>query len=58
MFSKELAIELPKSLHINKYAIDLEKNKQLSYILVYSLGLVEPETLKTYIKTNIANSFI
>ena len=58
MFSKKLAIELTKALYINKYAIDLEKNKQLSYILVYSLELVELEILKTYIKTNVANCFI
>ena len=31
---------------------------QLFYELIYSLGLVELETLKTYIKINLANNFI
>lgn len=42
----------------NNYAIDLIKKQQLSYKLIYSLGSVEIETLKTYIKTNLGNSFI
>lgn len=40
------------------YAIELEKNKQLSYSLIYSLELIKLKTLKTYIKSNLANSFI
>ena len=43
---------------MNEYAIELEENKQLSFGPIYSLGPVELETLKTYIKTNLANSFI
>ena len=43
---------------MNKYAIELEKSKQLSFRPIYNLGLVELKTFKTYIKTNQANSFI
>ena len=43
---------------MNEHAIKLEESKQPSLRLIYSLGLVELETLKTYIKTNLANSFI
>lgn len=49
-------MELPKNTRINKYVIELEKDKQPLYRPIYSLGLVELETLKTYIETyrNIA----
>ena len=43
---------------MNEHAIKLEENKQLPFRPIYSLGLVELETLKTYIKTNLANGFI
>lgn len=36
----------------------LKKGKQPSFGPIYSLGLVELETLKIYIKINLANSFI
>ena len=58
VFSPDLATELPKHTEINTYAIDLEKGKQPSYRPNYSLGPVELETFKTYIKTNLANGFI
>ena len=58
IFSLDLAIELHKHTEINIHAIDLEKDKQPPYRLIYSLGPVELETLKTYIKTNLANGFI
>ena len=58
VFSKELAKMLPEQTGINKHAIKLEENKQPLYGLIYSLGLVELETFKTYIKTNLANDFI
>ena len=35
-----------------------EKGKEPSYGPIYSLGLIELKTLKTYINTNLANSFI
>ena len=43
---------------INIYTINLEKGKQPSYGHNYSLGPVELETLKIYIKTNLAKDFI
>ena len=50
--------KLAEYIKINDYTIELKKDKQLSFKLIYSLGLVKLETLKTYIKTNLANSFI
>lgn len=49
---------LPKYTKINTYAIDLEEDKQPLYRPIYSLRPIKLETLKTYIKTNLANSFI
>ena len=43
---------------MNEYAIKLEKGKQPSFGLIYSLRLVELEILKTYIEINLANGFI
>ena len=57
-FSPDLAIELLEYTKINTHAIDQEKSKQLPYGPIYSLALVELETPKTYIKTNLANGFI
>lgn len=39
-------------------AIDLIESKQILYSLIYRLGLVEQEILKTYIKINFVNRFI
>ena len=58
VFSKESAAVLPEHTEINTHAIDLEEGKQPPYGPIYSLGPVELETLKTYIKTNLANGFI
>ena len=58
IFSPELASKLPKHTGINDHALKLVDNWQPPYGPIYSLGLVELETLKTYIKTNIANGFI
>ena len=58
VFSKEFAVMLSEHTEINTHVIDLEESKQLPYSSIYSLGLVKLETLKTYIKTNLANSFI
>ena len=58
IFSAENAVELPENIGMNKHAIELEEDKQSLFGLVYSLGPVGLETLKTYIKTNLANSFI
>ena len=58
VFLAEYAAELPKNTGMNKHAIELEEGKQPSFRPIYSLELVELGTLKTYIKTNLANSFI
>lgn len=43
---------------IKTHAINLEESKKPSYGPIYSLEAVELETLKTYIKTKLVNSFI
>lgn len=43
---------------INNDAMDLFNTKHSFYKLIYSRESVELETLKTYIKTNLVNSFI
>ena len=58
IFYPKLALELLKHTGINDYAFKLVDDWQPSYGPIYSLKLVELETLKTYIKTNLANSFI
>ena len=58
IFSTENTAELSENTGINKHAIELEKGKQPPFEPIYSLGLVELKTLKTYIKTNLANGFI
>ena len=57
-FLKESVKVLPERTGINEHTIELEKGKQPSYRPIYSLGAVEFETFKTYIKTNLVNSFI
>ena len=58
VFSAENAAELSENTGINKHAIELEEDKQPPFGPIYTLGPVELETLKTYIKTNLANGFI
>ena len=58
VFLFDLAMELPKNTSINKYAIKLHESKQPLYRPIYSLGPVELETLKTYIKTYLKTGFI
>ena len=58
IFLAENAAKLLKNTGINEHAIKLEKGKQPSIGLIYSMGLGGLEILKTYIKTNLANSFI
>lgn len=43
---------------ITIHVIDLEKYNQLPYGPIYNLKLIKLETLKTYIKTSLANSFV
>ena len=58
IFSAEYAAELLENTRMNEYAIKLKKGKQPPFGPIYSLELVELETLKTYIETNLANGFI
>ena len=58
VFSSDSAAEVPKHIGINDYPINLLDNEQAPYSLIYSLELVELETLKTYIKANLASGFI
>ena len=58
IFFSDSAAELPEYTKINNQSINLLDNKQLPYGLIYSLELMELETLKTYIKANLASSFI
>ena len=58
MFLEELANVLLKRTGVNEHTIEWEEGKQPPYGPIYSLGPVELKTLKTYIKTNLANSFI
>ena len=58
VFSAENTVELSENIGINEHAIELEKDKQPPFDPIYSLEPVELETLKIYIKTNLANGFI
>ena len=58
VFSKKSANVSPERTRANDHAIKLEKGKQPPYGPIYSLGPVELEIFKTYIKTNLANGFI
>ena len=58
VFLTENAAELSENTGMNEHAIELEEGKQPPFGPIYSLGPVELETLKTYIKTNLVNGFI
>ena len=58
IFLEKSANVFPEQIKANEHAITLEKGKQPPYGAIYSLGLVTLKTLKTYIETNLANSFI
>ena len=58
VFLEEKASILPEATKLNQHAIELQKGQQPPYGPIYSLGPVELEMLKTYIKTNLANGFI
>ena len=58
VFSFDLAMELPENTGINEHAIELQDGKQPPYGPIYSLGPVELETLKNYIKTHLKTGFI
>ncbi len=58
VFLPKLAVELLEYTEINNHAIKLVDDWQPLYGYIYSLDSVELETLKAYIKNNLANSFI
>lgn len=58
IFSLVLAAELQKHIGINNYTIKLLNGKYPSYRPIYNLRPIESEIVKTYMKTNLANSFI
>ena len=58
VFSGKKALVLPECTEFNEHAIDLKDGKQPPYRPIYSLGPVELETLKTYIKTHLKTGFI
>ena len=58
VFSLDSVAELPEYTGINNHPINLLDNKQPPYSPIYSLGPVELETLKTYIKANQVSGFI
>ena len=58
VFLEKKALVLPKITNLNQHAIELQEGQQPPYRPIYSLGQVELETLKIYIETNLANSFI
>ena len=58
VLSKEKALIIPERTEFNEHTIDLEAGKQPPYWPIYSLGPVELETLKTYIKTHLKTGFI
>lgn len=51
-------MELPKIIRINEYAIELIDGKQSFYKPIYTLSLIELETLKTYIEAHLKTGFI
>ena len=58
VFSVEYVVKLLENIGINEHAIKLKEGKQPLFGPIYSLGLVEFNTLKTYIKTSLAINFI
>ena len=58
VFSVENVAKLLENTRMNEHVIKLEEDKQPLFGPIYSLRPVELETLKIYIKTNLANGFI
>lgn len=57
-FLIDLAIKLLKNTNINKHVIEFVEDKQSSYGPIYHLNVMEQETLKTYIETDLNTKFI
>lgn len=58
IFSEKKILVLPKQIKFNQYAIELKRDKQLFYRLIYSLWLIEPKILKIFIKIHLKTGFI
>lgn len=58
VFSSNMTMEFPKNTSINKYTIKLVEKKQSSYEPIYTLRLIELETLKTYIEIHLKTGYI
>ena len=58
IFSEKKVLVLSKCTKFNKHAINWKNSKQPPYKPIYSLGPVELEILKTYIKTHLQTRFI
>ena len=58
ILSEQKALVVPELIEFNQHAINLKEGKQPSYGPIYNLGLMELETLKTYIKTHLKTGFI
>ena len=58
ILKKIYIIKLFKYTRINNYIIQLKKNKELFFRLIYILKLINSKLLKIYIKTNFINKFI
>ena len=58
VFSLDLVSKLLEHTRINNHAIKLVDGQQPPYKPIYNLEAIELETLKAYIETNLANSFI
>ena len=58
VFSEKEALVLPGRTDLNEHAIKLKGDKQSPYGPIYSLGLVELETLKAYMEIHLKTGFI
>ena len=58
IFSEDKALVLLERTKLNEHAINPIDGKQSLYGLIYNLGLVKLEILKTYIKTHLKTGFI
>lgn len=58
IFSLEFVVELSKHTEINNYLTNPIHSWKRLYKSIHNFGLVKLETLKLYIKTNLANGFI
>lgn len=58
VFLEKKTLMLLELTELNQHFIKLQKNKQPCYRQIYNLEPIKLQILKTYIKINLANSFI